>query len=95
MYHEKKPILQGQAIYMLTDEQINLMARSLYNQFESERRKAEDDSVLTPQETMALIGVSRTTLWQWEHDKRNLQPHRVGKKCFYFRREVYEYLKNH
>lgn len=95
MSYEKQPIVNGQAIYMLTGEQIDLMARAFYKQFERERRKAEDDSVLTPQETMALIGVSRTTLWQWEHDKRNLQPHRVGKKCFYFRREVYEYLKNH
>ncbi|MGM9747079.1 MAG: helix-turn-helix transcriptional regulator [Paludibacteraceae bacterium] len=95
MSYEKQPIVNGQAIYMLTGEQIDLMARAFYEQFERERKQNEDDSVLTPQETMALIGVSRTTLWQWEREKRNLQPHRVGKKCFYFRREVYEYLKNH
>ena len=46
------------------------------------KAKQEDDTLLTKKEVMERLGVSSTTLWNWENDKY-LLPVKVGRKVFY------------
>ena len=45
-------------------------------------KEKDDDALLTKKEVMERLGVSSTTLWNWEND-RYLLPVKVGRKVFY------------
>ena len=45
-------------------------------------KEKDDDVLLTKKEVMERLGVSSTTLWNWEND-RYLLPVKVGRKVFY------------
>ena len=45
-------------------------------------KEKDDDVLLTKKEVMERLGVSSTTLWNWEND-RYLLPVKIGRKIFY------------
>ena len=45
-------------------------------------KEKDDDVLLTKKEVMKRLGVSSTTLWNWEND-RYLLPVKIGRKIFY------------
>lgn len=45
-------------------------------------KEKDDDVLLTKKEVMEKLGVSSTTLWNWEND-RYLLPVKIGRKIFY------------
>ena len=45
-------------------------------------KEKDDDVFMTKKEVMERLGVSSTTLWNWEND-RYLLPVKVGRKVFY------------
>ena len=45
-------------------------------------KEKDDDVLLTKKEVMKRLGVSSTTLWNWEND-RYLLPVKIGRKVFY------------
>lgn len=52
------------------------------------------DEVVTAQEIMTALGISRTTLWRWEQDGR--LPKRMGMneaKVLWSRKQIKEWLK--
>jgi len=69
----------------LTGKSILALARELSQCIlagNDSKAKQEDDAVLTKKEVMEKLGVSSTTLWNWEND-RYLLPVKIGRKIFY------------
>lgn len=73
-------------IGLLIDEKLNsILSKSFKSQ--------NDDKILTIDETAKLLGVCRTSLYNYEK-LGLLKPSRVGKTTRYLKSEVMNYLKN-
>ena len=71
----------------LTGKSILALARELSQCILAENattasKEKDDDALLTKKEVMNRLGVSSTTLWNWEND-RYLLPVKIGRKIFY------------
>jgi predicted DNA-binding transcriptional regulator AlpA len=69
----------------LTGKSILALARELSQCIlagNDSKAKQEDDALLTKKKVMERLGVSSTTLWNWEND-RYLLPVKIGRKIFY------------
>ena len=71
----------------LTGKSILALARELSQYILVENatkasKEKDDDVLLTKKEVMKRLGVSSTTLWNWEND-RYLLPVKIGRKIFY------------
>lgn len=71
----------------LTGKSILALARELSQCILAENattasKEKDDDVLLTKKEVMERLGVSSTTLWNWEND-RYLLPVKIGRKIFY------------
>ena len=71
----------------LTGKSILALARELSQCILAENattasKEKDDDALLTKKEVMERLGVSSTTLWNWEND-RYLLPVKIGRKIFY------------
>ncbi len=51
------------------------------------------EKLLKPKDVEALLGIARTTLYSWSHQKINLQPRRIGRLLRYTEQDVKEYIE--
>lgn len=63
-----------------------------YKRIEEEQAKANETATLSVDEVAKLIGVAKTTLWQWEK-KGILKPLRIGSLLKYKKSDVDEMLR--
>lgn len=51
------------------------------------------EKLLKPKEVMALLGISKQTLYYWSHKEINLQPRRIGRLLRYTEGDVKNFIK--
>ncbi|MBT6049120.1 MAG: helix-turn-helix domain-containing protein [Candidatus Scalindua sp.] len=52
-----------------------------------------DGRLLKPKDVEALLGIARTTLYAWSHQKINLQPRRIGRLLRYTEKDVKDFIE--
>ncbi len=51
------------------------------------------EKLLRPKDVEALLGIARTTLYSWSHQKINLQPGRIGRLLRYTEQDVNDFIE--